>query len=164
MRIRTLSLALVVLLGPWFTGCSTDRWLEIAAGEYAPVRGAGASGPASTIEAVRVDRDNQTAWFMLTDGSQVIVSFTPLPRAEWPAGCPTNIYSTYMEVLEIETEALTIASTTFHRPVLVRNCPSTPKEIVLRSSGKIGGSGNACSGTGRKRTPGTTRWSPGRTA
>jgi hypothetical protein len=148
MRIRTLSLALVVLLGSWLTGCSTHRWLEIAAGEYAPVRGAGASGPASTMEAVRVDRDNQTAWFMLTDGSQVIVSFTPLPRAEWPAGCPTNIYSTYMEVLEIETEALTIASTTFHRPVLVRNCPSTPKEIVLRSSGKIGGSGNACSGPG----------------
>lgn len=148
MRIRTISLALVVLLGSWLTGCSTDRWVEIAAGEYAPARGAGASGPASTIEVVRVDRDNQTAWFMLTDGSQVIVSFTPLPRAGWPAGCPTNIYSTYMEVLEIETEVLTIASTTFHRPVLVRNCPPDPVEIVLRSSGKIGGSGNACSGLG----------------
>jgi hypothetical protein len=53
-----------------------------------------------------------------------------------------------MEVLEIETEALTIASTTFHRPVLVRNCPPDPVEIVLRSSGEIDGSGNACGGTG----------------
>ena len=148
MKIRTLSLALVVLLGSLLTGCLTRRWVDIAAGEYAPVHGAGASGPASMIEAVRVDRDNQTAWFMLSDGSQVIVSFTPLPRAEWPAGCPTNIYSTYMEVLEIETEVLTIASTTFHRPVLVRNCPPDPVEIVLLSSGKVGGSGNACSETG----------------
>jgi hypothetical protein len=52
-----------------------------------------------------------------------------------------------MEVLEIETEALTIESTTFHRPVLIRNCPPDPVEIVLRSSGEIGGTGNACGGT-----------------
>jgi hypothetical protein len=148
MRIRTISLALVVLLGSLLTGCLTGRRVEITAGEYSPVHGAGASGPASTIEAVRVDRDNQTAWFMLNDGSQVILSFTPLPRAEWPAGCPTNVSSTHMEVLEIETEDLTIASTTFQRPVLVRNCPPDPVEIVLRSSGEIGGSGNACSGAG----------------
>lgn len=148
MRIRTISLALVVLLGSLLSGCLTGRWVEIAAGEYAPVRAAGASASSSAIDAVRVDRDNQAAWFMLSDGSQVIVSFTPLPRAEWPAGCPTNVYSTHMEVLEIETETLTIASTTFSRPVLVRNCPPDPEEIVLRSSGEIGGSGTACSGAG----------------
>jgi hypothetical protein len=148
MRIRTMSLALVVLLGSSLTGCLTGRRVEVAAGEYAPVLGAGASGPASAIEAVHVDRDNQTAWFMLADGPQIIVSFSPLPRAEWPVGCPTNIYSTHMEVLEIETEALSIASAVFHRPVLVRNCPPEPVEIVLRSSGEIGGTGNACSGTG----------------
>jgi hypothetical protein len=148
MRIRTSSLALVVLLGSLLAGCLTERRVEIATGEYTPIRGAGASGSSSAIEAMRVDRDNQTAWFMLADGSQVIVSFTPLPRAEWPAGCPTNVSSTYMEVLDIETEDLTVASTTFHRPVLVRNCPPDPVEIVLRSSGKIGGSGTACSGAG----------------
>ncbi len=148
MGIRTGSLASVVLLGSLLTSCVTGRWGEVAAGEYAPAHGAGASAPASAIEVVRVDRDNQTVWFMLTDGSQVILSFTPLPRAEWPAGCPTNMASTHMEVLEIETDGLTIASTTFHRPVLVRNCPLDPVEIVLRSSGKIGGGGNACRGTG----------------
>jgi hypothetical protein len=76
MRIRAISLASVVLLGSLLTGCLTGRRVEVAAGEYAPVHGAGASGPTSTIEAVRVDRDNQTAWFMLTDGSQIIVSFS----------------------------------------------------------------------------------------
>jgi hypothetical protein len=148
MRIRTVSLALVVLLGSLLTGCLTDRRVDVAAGEYAPVHGAGSSGLASAIQAVRVDRDNHTAWFMLTDGSQVIVSLTPLPRAEWPPGCPTNVGSTYMELLHIEEQALTIASTTFHRPVLVRNCPPDPVEIVLRSGGEIGGSGDACTGAG----------------
>jgi hypothetical protein len=52
-----------------------------------------------------------------------------------------------MEVLELEIETLTIASTTFHRPLLVRNCPPNPEEVVLRSSGEIGGAGTACSWT-----------------
>lgn len=53
-----------------------------------------------------------------------------------------------MEVLEIEMEALSIGSTTFRRPVLVRSCPRDPAEIVLRSSGEIGRSGTACTGAG----------------
>jgi hypothetical protein len=146
MNIRAPSLAVAVLLGSLLTACSIDRWAEVAAGEYAPVRGAGVSGLAPEIEAVRVDPDDQTAWLMLADGTQVIVSFAPLPRAEWPPGCPTNIYSTRMEVLEIEMETLSIASTTFHRPILVRNCPTDPVAIVLRSAGEIGGGGDACYG------------------
>ena len=147
MRRKIASLALVLLLGSLLTGCLIDSWAEIAPGKYAPVRGAGASELASTVDAVRVDRDNRTAWFLLADGSLAVVSFVPLPRAEWPAGCPTNINATHMEVLELETETLTVASTTFNRPRLVRNCPPNPEEIVLRSSGEIGGAGTACSGT-----------------
>ena len=148
MRRKTASLALVLLLGSLLTGCLIDSWAEIAPGEYAPVRGAGCSRLASTVDAVRVDRDHRTAWFLLADGSLAVVSYVPWPRTEWPAGCPTNINSTHMEVLELETETLTIASTTFRRPLLVRNCPPSPEEVVLRSSGEIGGAGTACSGTG----------------
>lgn len=145
MNIRAPSLALVVLLGSVLTGCLTGRRVGIAAGEYAAVHGSSASTPGTTVEAVQVDRDNQTAWFVLTDGSQLIAAFTPLPRREWPAGCPGNLFSTRMEVLRIEEEALTIGSTTFNQPVLVRDCPRDPMEIVLRNAGEIGGSGNACS-------------------
>jgi hypothetical protein len=139
-----IALSFVVTLGSCRGGCSTDRWVEVAAGEYAPVPGAPASGPSSATEAVRVDRDNQTAWFLLGDGSLVLVPFASLPRADWPAGCPTNIHSTHIEVLELKTETLTIGSTTFHRPVLIRDCPPDPEEIVLLSSGDIGVHGTAC--------------------
>jgi hypothetical protein len=138
-----------LVAGTSLSGCSTDRWVEVAAGTYAPVHGSRASGPSPAIETVRVDRDNQTAWFVLDDGSLIPALFTPLPRAEWPTGCPTNIHSTRMEVLELEMEALTIGSITFHRPVLVRDCPPDPEEIVLLSSGDIGVHGTACGGAGQ---------------
>jgi hypothetical protein len=146
MRLRTVHVVLVILLGSLLTGCFPGQRAELTAGVYVPVQSIGDSEGASAIEVLRVDRDNRTAWFMLGDGSQLIVSLAVVPRAEWPAGCPTNLYSTRMEVLEIETGTLTIGPTTLHAPVLVRNCPPTPQEIVLRGGGEIGGGGNACSG------------------
>jgi hypothetical protein len=143
MRTRRALLAAVILLGGLLTACSIHRRAEVAAGEYEPVR----SACNSTIERVRVDRDHRTAWFMLANDSHVIVPLTPRPRSEWPEGCPTSVRSAAMEVLEIETEDLVISDVTFHRPVLVRNCPPSPEEIVLRSDGEIGGGGTACNGT-----------------
>jgi hypothetical protein len=40
--------------GSLLSGCPTGRWVEIAAGEYAPVRDAGASGSSSAIEAMAI--------------------------------------------------------------------------------------------------------------
>jgi hypothetical protein len=136
-------LAAVILLGVLSTACSIHRRAKVAPGEYEPVR----SASNSTVERMRVDRDHRTAWFILANGSRVITPFIPRPRSEWPEGCPTNVGSTAMEVLEIEMEVLTIAETVFHWPVLVRNCPPSPEEIVLRSDGEIDGGGTACSGT-----------------
>jgi hypothetical protein len=49
-----------------------------------------------------------------------------------------------MELLQLDTEALTISSTTFHGPVLIRDCPPDPEEIVLLSTRDIGVHGSAC--------------------
>lgn len=142
MRAPRTLWASIILLGLLLGACSMDRRAEVDAGEYAPAQ----TAARSTVERVRVDRVHRMAWFVHADGSYVIVPFSPRSPSEWPLGCPTNAGSTAMEVLELEAEALTVASTSFHRPVLVRNCPSNPEEVVLRSDGEIGGSGTACSG------------------
>ena len=142
-----LTASVLILLLALLAGCGADRHIEVSTGDYAPVRDTETSDAGAAIETVQVDRDNQTVWFALADGSQIIVPFTSRARAAWPAGCPTNVSSTRMEVLDLETEALTIASTIFENPVLVRNCPPEPEEIVLRSDGEIGGGGDACDGT-----------------
>jgi hypothetical protein len=49
-----------------------------------------------------------------------------------------------MEVLEIAEDPLILGSTTFNRPVLVRDCPAEPVRLVLRQDGEIGGGGTAC--------------------
>lgn len=160
MRTRRVSLAAVILLGSLLgaltTACSLQRQVEVAAGEYEPVR----SASNSTVERVRVDRDHRMAWLVLANGSRVIIPFTPRPRSEWSEGCPTNVGSTAMEVLELETEDLVIAETTFRQPVLVRNCPPSPEEIVLCGDGAVGCGGTACSGTTNcfvfAAVPGTT--------
>jgi hypothetical protein len=82
--------------------------------------------------------------FRLADGSDVVTSFVARDRAAWPAGCPTNIQSTRMEVLEIAEDPLSLGSTRLEQPVLVRDCPRNPVRLVLRQDGEIGGGGTAC--------------------
>ena len=91
-----------------------------------------------------IDRDERVAAFILADGSQVVTSFMPRDRAKWPAGCPTNIGSTCMEVLDITEDTVTIETVTFNNPILVRSCPPNPTRVVLREDGEIGGGGGAC--------------------
>jgi hypothetical protein len=101
------------------------------------------------IRAMDIDREQSLVTFALVDGAEISASFVPRDKAEWPAGCPTNIHSTHMEVLDIETEALTIEGLTLSHPILVRACPPDPARVVLRESGKIGGGGAACTDQGR---------------
>ena len=140
---------MVLLLGGVLSGCSPKRWADIEPGEYAPVQGIGQSNEAAVqaIQTLRIDRDENTAVFTLTDGSELVTTFTPRVSKEWPGGCPTNIYSTYMEVLDIERDTLTIETLTFRDPILVRNCPPDPVRVALREDGEIGGSGTACTGS-----------------
>lgn len=96
------------------------------------------------IRGLGIDRDTRVAVFTLADGSEIIASFASRDRAGWPSGCPANIGSTRMEVLDIEEESLTIGAITFGDPILVRDCPPDPVQVILRSDGAIGGAGRDC--------------------
>jgi hypothetical protein len=103
------------------------------------------------VQKLEIDRDERTAVITLADGSAIVTPFVRRDRAEWPAGCPTNIYIHRMEVLDIEQEELAIGPITLANPILVRDCPPDPVRVVLREDGEIGNaggvSGSACSRT-----------------
>jgi hypothetical protein len=141
VAIMALALAAVPL-----AGCSMDRWAEVEPGEYTIVHdGAAATMTvAREIQRLTIDRDESLMVLTLVDGSEIVALFVPRDRTEWPAGCPTNIHSTRMEILDIVQDPLTIGATGLSRPILVRDCPPDPVRIVLREDGAIGGAGTAC--------------------
>ena len=148
MHIQKTAAILVVLAGCFLAGCVLDRCVKVEPGEYVALRGVGAASQAATqeIQKVEIDRGKNTAVFVLVDGSRFVVSFVSRERSSWPSGCPTNVSSTDMEVLDIQEDSLIIGSTAFSDPVLVRDCSSDPVRIALRQDGKIGGGGGACMG------------------
>jgi hypothetical protein len=141
-----------IIITPILTGCSFDKLVEVAEGDYIPVnaetRGHDDSG-ISLIESINVDRDRDTVEVRLMDGAIINVSFNARPKAEWPSGCPANLGSTKMEVLDLMVEDLAISHIILKSPVLVRNCPQDPEKVILREDGHIGGSGTACAGNDR---------------
>jgi hypothetical protein len=141
-----LVIVTLALVGILATRCSLDRWAGVEPGEYTVLRGGVAKGRAvgHDIEALQVDRDGRRVVLTRADGSQLVASFVPRDRSEWPSGCPTNINATRMEVLDIEVDPLTLGAVTFIHPVLVRDCPRDPVRLVLREDGAIGGGGGAC--------------------
>ena len=148
MRIKRIAVVIIVLTGCALAGCVRDRWVEIEPGESVAVRGIGTASEAAiqAVQKVEIDWDKHTVTFSLVDGSHIVTSFVSRERAVWPTGCPSNINSTRMEVLDIQESTLTIEPAIFSNPILVRNCPPDPMRIALREDGRIGGSGGACTG------------------
>ena len=146
--ILALALGTFVLLG-CLAGCSPTRWMGIESGEYTVVSGGGEANEAAlrAIQKIKIDRDERAAIFTLADNSEIVASFTPRSRADWPAGCPTNVFMHRMEVLGLEEDMLTIEPIVLNKPILVRNCPRDPVRVVLREDGEIGASGSAFSWT-----------------
>ena len=145
-NIAKIVIVFAILVACILSGCSTTRCVGIESGEYVVVCGGGEANEVAmqAIQKMEIDRDERVAVFTLVDGSEIVTSFVPRDKAEWPAGCPTNIGSTRMEVLDIEEDTLTIKSVTFNNPILVRDCPPDPMRIILREDGEIGGGGGAC--------------------
>jgi hypothetical protein len=92
-----------------------DRWVGVESDAYIAIRGTGPASQAAAraIREVRVDLDDRTTTLTQDEGSQIAASPVPRTREEWPTGCPTNVGSTRMEVLDIEEGVLTIESTAF---------------------------------------------------
>lgn len=144
----TLAAVVAALLAS-LTGCILDRWAPVEPDTYTVVRSAGRASQmaAREIRKLDIDRDAQVATLTLADGSELTRPFTPRGRSDWPAGCPSNVNDTRMEVLDLGQDRLTVGPMTFTHPLIVRDCPPTPERIVLRdATGAIGGSGTACAG------------------
>ena len=159
LRLKRIGLAigliLVLALGvfallDYLAGCLTTRRVGIESGEYAVVSGRGEANEAAmrAIQKMKIDRDERAAVFAFVDGSEIATSFVPRDRADWPDGCPTNLLTHRMEVLDLEEDTLTIGPITLDKPILVRDCPRDPTRVILREEGEIGGGGGACTWPG----------------
>jgi len=144
-RVSAIILLLSVLSAV-LGGCVMNRWIHLETGDYIHLRTIGRAGETVTTKELVVDRDKQLATFTLVDGTTIVVAISPRDQATWPAGCPANIGSTYMEILDIEDGSLTVGALTFEDPILVRDCPPEPIRVVLREDGLVGGGGSACAG------------------
>ncbi len=145
MKKLTVGLLIAVVLST-LSGCSTDRWAEVEPGEYTviDIHSESNGETISGIETLVVERESNTIVIELQDGPPLVATFVSREKQDWPAGCPSNIGSTRMEILDIQSGDLSIGGITFGNPVLVRNCPPNPNTIVLREDGTIGGAGSAC--------------------
>ena len=145
MKKLTVGLLIAVVLST-LVGCSTDRWAEVEPGEYTviDIHSESNGETISGIETLVVERESDTIVIELQDGPPLVATFVSREKQDWPAGCPSNIGSTRMEVLDIQSTNLSIGGITFSNPILVRNCPPNPNTIVLREDGTIGGAGSAC--------------------
>lgn len=146
LKFLLLFIPAVVPLGTVLAGCSLDRWVEVEPGEYNFVQARGFTGKpnGAEIRQLFIDRKDKSVTFTLVNGNEIIRSFVPRDRREWPSGCPANIQSTRMEILDLEMQTLTSGTITLRNPILVRNCPSNPVQVVLREDDDIGGGGTAC--------------------
>ena len=145
-HIISLNLLALVGLAVLLVGCSLDKWIDVPAGEYSVDTQAGEASrdAGETLESLSIDGNKNTAVFEFADGSQLEAPISARERDQWPAGCPGNLYSVHMAVLDLEVEAVQIGELSFPDPVLVRDCPAEPLQILLRSNGPIGGAGTGC--------------------
>lgn len=147
--IIVLIATMVVSFGLTITllnGCSFDRYVEVEDGDYVPVdtESIHDSPTADLIYGMHIDRENNSMKLMLEDGSIISSFFSARPKQDLPSGCPANLGSTKMEILDLEVRELAIGTIVINHPVLVRNCPDDPERVILREDGQIGGVGTAC--------------------
>lgn len=148
-RVKPFKLAawmmgmILILVG---SACSADKYLSIDPGSYSVQDNrnqlAGAPGP--FVQGIVVDPDTQQLTVILRKGEPLQIPYTPRDRSEWPSGCPGNLYSQRMEVFDLQAAGEALSILDLSDPVLVRNCPDEPYQLILREDGEIGGSVTAC--------------------
>ena len=140
---------LLILALALTAGCERHRWLEIRPGAYTQIRGADnvSRGAARGLQSLTIDRRASTVILNLADGSLTALPFVARDRADWPSGCPTNLFHHYMEVLDLDADVVSIGDLKLHNPILVSDCPTEPEKLVLREEGQIGVAGSAINET-----------------
>jgi hypothetical protein len=139
----------IVLVWAVLVGCAPHRWLEVRTGTYTRIRGSDkiSQAPARKLQGLAVDGETNRITLTFADGYQLTLPYETRSRVEWPAGCPTNHFSHYMEVLDLDADMVRIGALSLRNPILVRNCPAEPDELVLRQYGAVGGAGSAADGS-----------------
>lgn len=134
---------IVLILIP---GCFLNRPLTIDPGEYMLSKNSagdeGFNGPAIKMLQVNSQKSALTVFFR--NGDYLPIPYSIRPLTGWPKGCPGNLYSQKMEVIDLELDESAAAVLGMDTPILVRNCPADPYELVLREDGEIGGPSTAC--------------------
>lgn len=138
-------LLLVVALVGVVSGCERQRWRAAEPGRYTQIRGSDdvSNDAARELHSLTVYRRTNDLLLIFADGSEQVVSFTTRQREAWPAGCPTNLVQHRMEVLDLTIDTITIGDWSVDHPILVRNCPGEPEELVLCEEAPVGGGGSA---------------------
>jgi len=129
------------------SGCSSQKNLTIKGGSYTVKNNQeiGLLVPGPFIEAIEVEREQGVVVFSFRKGETLGIPFSPRKREDWPVGCPGNVYSQRMEIFDLTVDEKTGAILGLINPVLIRNCPENPYQLILREDGEIGGSFTACS-------------------
>jgi hypothetical protein len=84
---------------------------------------------------VVIDRQNYTAVFRLSNGSEINQPLRVSDSPDWGLGCPTNHGATPMEILPFAVDRFTLDGVIFNQPILVATCSTISKAIVLRETG-----------------------------
>ena len=159
------TIMLLALLG-YLTGCALvpgQGKVTIVEGRYAPVSSAepAAVPPWDTlsgIDSVFIDGDNRTVWILFEDTSLLVHAYETTPQHQWMEGCPTNLSTTLMQVGNLGLHELAVGTEVLPEPILVRDCPADPVELVLRDGGNTTNGGNACTGA---QVCQVFHWTPG---
>lgn len=142
---RMTTILVIVGLAMMLSGCERQRWLEAEPGTYVAIRGSdnASTDAARELHSLTVNRRTNDLLLVFENGSEQVVPFATRERETWPAGCPTSLVQHRMEVLDLEIDTIYIGEWRAEHPILVRNCPTEPEELVLREEGSVGGGGNA---------------------
>jgi hypothetical protein len=149
MKIRVFRIMFGIALILIGTGCAADRYLRIDPGQYT-ARDLGEVEPGHPppwIQGLEVDRERSEVVIFLRKGSPLHLAFTTRKEDKWPAGCPGNLYSQRMEVIDLQVTAEQASALGLLDPILARDCPGTPYRLVLREDGELGGAVSACPGS-----------------
>jgi len=136
----------IIIVTLQVAGCSLDRYLLIDSGTYSlvayPEKKEGSPPP--MLVGLKISREEGLVDFILRKGENITIPYTVREKRLWLSRCTGNLFSFKTEVIDLIPNKHVASILGFDHPVLVRNCPEEPYQLVLSVNGEIGGSSNGC--------------------